>query len=198
MRPRLDSRRHAPAAPAGRPRGRSCRGGTQPRAAPTSVSRRYVGGNTGGNEVGTNRVLAWPLVSARVTAEVRCLQAIPAGNRVLAPVGRPPTEPKVQRLESSRARFGSPAQGGVSLGLDGLRTDPRVVSRSPRWQQGSGGRAQTVMTTLPRARPSLRCRIAWGLAQRQGPVDDRRDRSSRRQARAVPLASRRPRDRGTR
>jgi hypothetical protein len=35
-----------------------------------------IGGNAGGNDVGTNRVLAWPFVSARVTSRSPSLQAI--------------------------------------------------------------------------------------------------------------------------
>jgi hypothetical protein len=53
-------------------------------------------GNAGGNEVGTNRVLTWPLVSAHVTSRNVALQAISDEDWDCVPLGLPPTEPKVR------------------------------------------------------------------------------------------------------
>jgi hypothetical protein len=63
---------------------------------PSSASVYLAGGNTGGNEVGTNRVRGWLLVSAHVTSKMASLQAIARGHRRFGWLGRPPTEPKVR------------------------------------------------------------------------------------------------------
>ncbi len=59
------------------------------------VAQVPLGGNRGGNQVGTNRVPSWPLMSLRVTPENGGVQAIPRGERGSRLLGRPPTEPKV-------------------------------------------------------------------------------------------------------
>jgi hypothetical protein len=59
------------------------------------VAQVPLGGNRGGNQVGTNRVPSWPLMSPRVTPENGGVQAIPRGERGARLLGRPPTEPKV-------------------------------------------------------------------------------------------------------
>jgi Protein of unknown function DUF86 len=56
---------------------------------------RPSGGNSGGNEVGTNRVPSWLSVSARVPSEWLAVQRIPDKDQDCGPLGRPPTEPKV-------------------------------------------------------------------------------------------------------
>jgi hypothetical protein len=63
---------------------------------PSSASVCPAGGNTGGNEVGTNRVRRWPLVSGHVTSKMVSLQAIARGHRRFGRLGRPPTEPRVR------------------------------------------------------------------------------------------------------
>jgi hypothetical protein len=89
---------------------------------PSSASVYPAGGNTGGNEVGTNRVRGWPLVSAPVTSKMASLQAIARGHRRSGRLGRPPTEPKVT---------GSNPLGRVSV----LACKP-VFSRSQRHVAG--------------------------------------------------------------
>jgi hypothetical protein len=54
-----------------------------------------LGGNRGGNEVGTNRVPSWLLLSPRVLSELGALQGIPHGKGNAGQVERPSTEPKV-------------------------------------------------------------------------------------------------------
>src|SRR3954454_15877935 len=83
-----------------RPRRQTSEGFRRRSRARSSMRRRpwsaHVGGNRGGNEVGTNAVIAWPRVSARVRLEVAYLQPIRGGNRDCGVLGRPPTEPKVR------------------------------------------------------------------------------------------------------
>jgi hypothetical protein len=80
---------------------------------------RKWGGNTGGNQVGTERVLAWPRVAARVTPGNASVQAIPRGNRDRGQVERPLTEPEVIRAfiapaqASSRDRYRPQHQRGI-------------------------------------------------------------------------------------
>src|SRR5215207_1614853 len=67
--------------------------GTQAMGPPSPA---HAGWDTGGKEVGTNRVLAWHLVAARVTSRDSSVQAIRGGNRDRGEVERPLTEPKVR------------------------------------------------------------------------------------------------------
>jgi hypothetical protein len=89
---------------------------------PSSASVYPAGRNTGGNEVGTNRVRGWRLVSAHVTSKMASVQAIARGHRRSGRLGRPPTEPKVR---------GSNPLGRVSV----LACKP-VLSRSQRHVAG--------------------------------------------------------------
>src|SRR3954447_19183259 len=75
------AQRSAPGQEQGR---RDRRGRVLPVRQPDELRRGTCGGNTGGNEVGTNRARPCPRVSARVTSEVSSVQAIPGGNRIAA------------------------------------------------------------------------------------------------------------------
>ena len=111
------------------------------------VAQVPLGGNRGGNQVGTNRVPSWPLVSPRVTRENGGVQAIPRGERGSRLLGRPPTEPKVTGSNPVGRALDRALQGQIQgnhskLGAagweqDGNRTPPvrRQAERVRREQE---------------------------------------------------------------
>jgi hypothetical protein len=79
------------------------------------------GGNSGGNEVGTNRVSSWLPVSARVPAEWVAVQRIPDEDRDCGPLGRPPTEPKVSGSNPDGRAFRTALESHIAIGIAHLR-----------------------------------------------------------------------------
>ena len=85
----------------------------------TRPNRAWVG--TGVGTRGTDRVLAWPLVSAPVVSRSASVLAIPGRNRHRWRVELPPTEPKVRGSNP----LGRAAGISVLEGISGHRRTPR-------------------------------------------------------------------------
>jgi hypothetical protein len=107
----------------------SDRGDLRLRRSPTRIAWVGIGANTGGNEVGTNRVPSWLSVSARVSPEWVALQPISDEDRDCGPLGRPPTEPKVSGSNPDGRALEKALQSQISGSIPN--------SLPPGWEQGA-------------------------------------------------------------